>query len=128
MSFEIIWQQPQRVVHIRFYGEDMDSSIEQAQHQLEHELAEMEGKVHVIVDLSAVTQRPPSLAHVRQQIFFQKSEKLGYTVFVIGHNPIIRYFASMLAQLLLKGRQFTVVDSFDDALRYLYERDDTLAR
>ena len=125
MSFEIIWHQ-QRVVHVRFYGEDMDASIEQAQRQLERELTEFEGKVHVIIDLSAVTQRPTSLAQVRQQVFFHKSEKLGYSVLVIGHNPIIRYFASMLAPLLLKGRQFTVVDSFDDALRYLYERDDTL--
>ena len=123
MSFEIIWQQA-CVVHIRFYGDDMDASVEQSQHELERELAEIEGKVHIIIDLSAVTQRPPSLAKVRQQVFFEKSEKLGYSIFVIGTNPIIRYFASILAPLLLKGRQFTVVDSLNEALRYLHERDE----
>jgi hypothetical protein len=128
MPVEISWQQPNRVLHEHFYGSDLDlvASMQVAQQGIVQEFEELEGPIHLIVDLSEMTEPPASLVEMRHRIQVPNLQKLGYIVFVTGKNPVVQYFASILSQVILKGKPFTFVDTLDEALQYLRERDETV--
>ena len=124
MGIEVSWLQPKRVLCERFDDADLVESMQAAQAAMVLELEQYEGPIHVIVDLSEMTKPPASLVQMRHGIRVPDLQKLGYVVFISGKSPVIRYFVSILAQVILKGKQFTSVDSLDKALQYLKERDE----
>ena len=128
MPVEISWQQPGRVLYERYYGTDVLASMAAAQQPLEQELNENEGPIHVIVDLSDITEAPHSMVEMRSQLLFNdmQIQKLGYVVFVKGKNPVIQYFVSILSQVTLKGTPHTFLDTREEAIQYLHGRDETV--
>jgi hypothetical protein len=80
--------------------------------------------VHVIVDLTRVEKYPSSLREVMSTMRQKAPEKVGWML-IVTENPIMRFVASMVFQLVrLRLRTFATMEQ---AKGFLAEIDETLA-
>jgi len=128
MPIEISWQQPGRVLYQRFYDADISENRTSGQPGFSQQFADAESEalIHVIIDLGGITETPSSLADVRKRILFSDAQNSGHVVIVRGTNPVVRHYALTLSQMVRNETPNTFVDTLDEAMQYLRERDTTV--
>jgi len=126
MPIDISWQQPNRVIYERFYDSITIEEMTAIQQRFLQFVEEGEPPIHAIIDLGSVHDFPKSIGEIRRGLVFTGTTRLGRVVIVTGRNPVVRFISSIISQLILKNAQFTLLDSVDEALRFLRERDETI--
>lgn len=127
MAHESAWLYPGRIIQIRYFDVVTRDDLGTQSDTTQAMIAAGEAPVHIIVDLISMTKMDVGLNELRQ-ILSSKDHSttamVGWTL-VLRHNSLVQFFASMAIQLL-KAR-FTFVDTLDEALAFLRERDATLS-
>lgn len=120
MSYQLWWAVPDRVVMQRCYG---DLTVEELktinQTFVSQYLRVGTPLIHTVIDLTDMTGFPKNLPQLTKAFQRDKQdiERLGWTL-VVGVNPIVKFFASIITQLWSQSR-FRVVDSVEDAEKFL---------
>jgi hypothetical protein len=126
MPIDISWQQPRRVIYERFYDKVTLEEMTAIQQRFLAYLEEGDPPIHAVIDLSGVRDFPKSIHDIRKGLVFTGTTRLGRVVIITGNNPVIKFISSVISQLILKNARFELLNSLDDAVRYLRERDDTV--
>jgi hypothetical protein len=124
MAYDINWLVPQRVLHIRFFG---DVSVREAQQSYEAARLSLDGRpelVHILVDHVDVGKFPTSW---RDYGYLNPGDITlnGGWVVVAGINAKQRFTLKLVATVM--GLQVNTVGSVDEALMFLREYDPAVA-
>jgi len=124
MAHEIGWFVDGRVIYQRFYGAVTLEELAEASRAVREFVTEGTAPVHGLIDITAVHQHPTSPAEIRRALRDLRFDPRRGWIIVIGVDPITRYLASVVFQLL--GLRFRTLDTFDEALHFLALHDETL--
>ncbi|MBZ0301675.1 MAG: hypothetical protein K8J31_18150 [Anaerolineae bacterium] len=121
MPTETRWEVPKRVIYTRYFGNMTMEDIVAVISDLERYLEEGIPLVHTIMDVGEVETYPNLLELTRLK--FKQNDRQGWTIFV-GAQGVARFAASVTSQLA--GSRFRLFDTFEEAVAFLNEQDDTL--
>ncbi len=124
MAHEIGWFVKGRVIYQRFYGAVTLEELGEASRTVSEFVAEGTAPVHGLIDITAVQQHPTTASEIRRALRDLRFDPRRGWLIVIGVDPITRYLASVVFQLL--GLRFRTVDTCDEALHFLAMHDETL--
>jgi hypothetical protein len=126
MPVKVIWAVPQRVILSRGYGSVTRQENDEADTQVLSLLESGKRPVHVILDLSQVTDFPTYQLEERLAIFraVANHPNAGWGVLAGTTNPVIRMATKVL--LRLYGVRFKLFATSQAALAFLNEADETL--
>lgn len=126
MPIEKSWLQPDRVIFQRYVGtvtlEDLDESQRLSTSWLETGTP----PIHHVVDMSTVEEYPKSLSQFKNTLYSIRDPRLGWVI-IIADRPVVRFLASIIAQIVVPQGRLKLFDTLDAGLRFLAEQDSTLA-
>lgn len=94
------WLKEQRVAVVHFDGNLTIEEIESYDHEVQQMLDQSSDKVHVIADLTKVTQFPVNMMRVREVLTYHKHARLGWHVLVNERpNPLMNFFATAISNV-----------------------------
>lgn len=127
MAHDTTWLHTNRIILYRPSGTLIGDDVRGVSVQIQKMIHQGAAPVHVIVSLVKVTHIKLGFDEIRQ-IINENDETTkpltGWTV-IVRHNSLSQFFASMAVQMF--NVDFAFVDSLDEALRFLKERDVSLA-
>lgn len=128
MPVDVRWFIPGRIVLHEFSGE---VGLEEAtQSSLEGPLLADQGTppVHMLISLVKITRFPRSVHQIASAIRqYPRTEKLGWVVLLVRHNPLLRFIATILTQVHYSSLRFAIAEDEAGGLRFLLAHDATLA-
>lgn len=120
MAHEISWLVENYVVQLRIYGpiDDLEEvrEIEQSVLTL---LQDCPNPVHVVINALDVERLPKNILEARQFLRRWDGHELGWMLLVIKTNPLLRYMAVGLMQLVVTNIKLRMFGKTEDALRFL---------
>lgn len=123
MAHETTWLHANRIMLVRLFSTATANDVREVSAQVQTMIHEGAAPVHVIVNLLDMDHMKMGLNDVRQiMLNTDKSTNalMGWTL-IVRHNSMTQFFASMAVQMFKVN--FAFVDSMDDALVFLRERD-----
>jgi hypothetical protein len=128
MPYEINWYAPERVIYERLYGEvtlEDARGLNSESYDFFHEGTPL---IHVVVDLTGVQKFPASLTSIGQMIKNKPQQGVVGWVLIYGaENPLLRFIASMVAQVSGDKIRLRMMNSLEEAVNFLRQQDETLA-
>ena len=124
MSFLVDWFVEQRVIQVELQGNVTLAQIEDIIEHIDRHVEQGVAPIHIIMDMTHVTTHP-SMIQIKKVSGGRKPDpRMGWTL-VVGANLISRLINNALLQINnVRYRNFA---SYDDALAFLQEVDDTLS-
>jgi hypothetical protein len=117
MPFELSWQIPQRVLHMRVWGEVTLHEIMAQDAAIQKWLHDVAGPIHLIGDDSKVTRAPYAIQGLRLTLRLLRNDKLGH-VFTVGRSHPVAEFLTFTF-FTGAGIQYQRVRTLEDALTKL---------
>lgn len=126
MSYEGSWYADKRVVLQRLWGTVTLEEAAQAHHTMVQFLDEGTPLVHVLVDLSQVEQFPTNLIALKRAMPPIEHSGMGWMLVCGAGNPMLRFVASTIIQIMMPGLRLRMFDTLDQSLTFLQDQDSTL--
>ncbi len=128
MPVDVRWYIPGRIVLHEFSAEVTLEDTTQASLDGPALANQGEPPVHMLVSLIHVTHYPRSVHQIEAAIRINpRIEQVGWVVIWVPHNPVLRFVATILAQVRYSKLRFLIVEHGVDALRSFLAHDATLA-
>jgi hypothetical protein len=119
MPYHVSWLYATKVVLISFSGVLTANGISDESSITLQMIAEGTAPVHVVVDFLAVDKVALSLLDLKR-ISAPSETNVGWTIFV-GTNPVVKFFASVIIQIL--HTRYAFLNTLEDAVSFLQSRD-----
>ncbi len=127
MPYHINWYQQDRVIFEKFYGDVVVEDVRNLNAQSSKMFIAGTPLIHVIVDLSEIQSFPKSMGVIKEAIRSRADpDRLGWVMIFGTKNPILKFFASVIAQVAGERVRFRLVNSLDEAVAFLHDQDQTL--
>lgn len=127
MAYHIEWYQQNRIIFEKFFGTVTLEDVRNLTTQSSKMFAAGTPLIHVIVDLSEVESFPKTLGVIKEAIKSRPSpDRIGWAIIFGTKNPIIRFFASVLAQVSSERLRVRLMDSLEESVAFVYEQDQSL--
>lgn len=128
MPCQIQWYAEKRVVYQRLYGNITLEDVRYVNQQSAVYLSAGIPLVHVIVNLTEVEHFPTSLGTIREMLKApSQKDATGWVLIYGADNPLLRFVASMVAQLAGEKVRLRMVDDLAQAVEIIRQQDETLA-
>lgn len=124
MAYSVEWLYPPRMILIQYIDRVVRVDITSQTDELGHVLKEGQVPVHLIVDLSRVTEVGLGLGDLKS-VAIKTHDEVGWMA-VVAPNPIFRFFASIGIQMS-RGK-YRIFANRQEALKFLIEQDPTLRK
>ncbi|MEO8607599.1 MAG: hypothetical protein ABI690_06945 [Chloroflexota bacterium] len=127
MPYEVSWYRQDRVIYMQLKEavsiQDLAAATEFAMNAVREGIA----PVHLIVDIQAVKSIPSNVLEIKKSIPTLTKEQRDLTgwIVLIGMNPLINTFVSVITQLL--GTKYRNFKYQKLALQFIAQQDETLA-
>lgn len=127
MPAETFWYHEKRIIYHRYSGNILVTDVDEASLQSLNFTLEGAPPVHVLVDLSGVSNFPKSVNVFRAALKpAQDPGRIGWVIIFGSHNMLLRFTASTLAHIAGARSNVRVMDTLDQAIAFLEERDSSL--
>ena len=128
MSFTLTWSRNQRIVDLHCTGDMTFEEIERIVSRYTEMILMGDPPVHTIADIRDVSTFPRDVLRLRAALTSVRitNGQLGWIVIVAEASPLKRFFASLIAQIVIPGVKLQFQDTAEDALAFLASVDDTL--
>lgn len=115
MAYKAFWYKENRVVYAELIGDfDAQEMIALNQHIRDEYLEKGEAPVHFICDATSLTGYPRNIKVIQEATqISMKHPAMGWAILVGVDNPLVRYLASIIAQVI--GLRFKVAGSLQEA-------------
>ena len=128
MAVEIDWLIPGRIVLHRFSGVVTLEDTTRASLEGPALANQAPPPVHMFVDLATVTHFPLSVRPLEIAIRHNPHlDRLGWVVILVPHNPVLRFVATILAQVRYSKLRFIIVEDRALGLCTFLKHDPSLA-
>ena len=125
MYHGLMWLKDQRVIIVHFEGNLTIEEIESYDKAIQQQLDLAAEKVHVVADLTKVTQFPVNMMRVREVLHYHKHSRLGWHVLVNERpNPLMNFFATAISNVA--GLKVQHARTLEEAVTTLSRVDMTL--
>ena len=88
-------------------------------------LTEIETPIDLLVDCRELKRFPMSLSRIKEVMAPIDSTKIRWMIFVTNGNPILKFTASMVVQIVMKAR-LRIFTTLEEAFAFLEETESTL--
>lgn len=127
MAYSVGWYIDKRVTYQRLYGHVTLEDVRDINAESIDISRNGIPLVHSVIDITGVQKFPTNLAAIREIMSIQTDgDAVGWVLIVGADNPVIRFIASVITQLVMEKIHFRLMDSMDAALEFLQEHDATL--
>ncbi|MGQ9909474.1 MAG: hypothetical protein ACUVS2_11630 [Candidatus Flexifilum sp.] len=126
MGFRVEWLYRDRVIFEQLYGDVTVGEIEAVAEALQTLAEAGQAPVHIINDVRSLRKYPINLKSIRQAVQVPASSNLGWLVVIQNDNPLVRFIAATIAQLVITDLRMSSVKTPEEALRFLLSRDPSL--
>ena len=89
-------------------------------------LEEGEPLVHLLVDVASIEKFPTNLVALKHLAPNVDNPNLGWLLICGAGNPLLRFVASTIAQVALRGLRLRMFNTTEEALTFLQGQDSTL--
>lgn len=124
MGYIMEWQVSERIIHVRMWGIMSTEDVKSFNLQALELLNECTRKVHILIDIDSVDRPPMKIETLHDALQFGRHPSLGYVISYGGGRAIVRFVASLLAQMA--GVRYRHVSSLEVAMDYLLIQDNSL--
>lgn len=114
MPYSVDWFRPNHVIQLELIG---NVSLEEAKHintELLALLGQAETTVHMVADATTLENFPKNILQIKNTQAYLQHPKLGWIFFISQPNPLIRFFATTIAQVI--GTRLRIVETIDEAV------------
>lgn len=120
---DTIWYIPDQIIHVSYIGAMTAQHLQASSDELTAMLCSVDGTVHIIADMTHVTDYPKNLKQITKLIQVVNEPNIGWVISV-SNNPMLDFFTQIVAQLA--NIRFKTVTSGQAARAYLAVKDPTL--
>lgn len=124
MPSELGYYYEKRVIYMRFYGVVTNEELRASNEMLLRLVAEGTPRIYILVDSFDMTKHESGLAEIRS-IFNSAPLDVVAWIVLIGVDPLARFFASVVSQLL--NMRFRFEKDRAAAVEFIRSVDDTLS-
>lgn len=121
MPVNVAWHQENDIIYSRFYDEITLEDIEEAGQLINQLAANVNHKVHQIVDITTAKNFPAEISQFALvMLSLRNVQKQGVTV-LVGSSGLARFVGKMVAQLAgVKIQMVASIDEADSVLHHLF--------
>lgn len=125
MAYEIYWQQENRVIGVRLWG---DTSVQELRSMSADMMAYLDAGVspiHSITDITQLRKFPPSVIAIKGAAPHINHPNLGWSI-VVGGPALAQSFVQIVARVA--SLHYYMCRTVDESLNFLTIQDATLAK
>lgn len=114
MPYTIEWFQPDHVLKLQLIGTVTLDEAWQINTALVDLLDQSESAIHLIADATPLENFPKNILEIKNTAAYMQHPKLAWIFFISKPNPLVRFFATAIAQVI--GTRLRMVANDREAL------------
>lgn len=117
MPYSVAWFRPNHVIQLQLIGSVTLDEAKQINAELVALLDQAESPIHMIADATTLESFPKNILQIKNTQAYLQHPQLGWILFVSKPNPLIRFFATTVAQVI--GTRLRMVETISECVAIL---------